>query len=127
MSSSKAGSGSVGTTAQNPFYQAYRRSSLGLALMESLDELIQSGHLSPQLALKLLAQFDKSATLAFSSHLKTKATIRSPLKVYNHVEDVWTFTLDRPTFKLENNAETIFGKGKCKIVALKAGSADLKA
>lgn len=53
-----------------PFYQLYRRSScvsrcsappltarrLGNALFEALDELIQSGHINPQLALKVLNQ-----------------------------------------------------------------------
>jgi len=65
--------------AQTPFYQLYRRSSyvstlsrwgckglqgwshldlyrLGNALVEALDELINSGHINPQLALQTLAQ-----------------------------------------------------------------------
>lgn len=32
------------------------RDSIGLALVESLDDLIKSGHLNPQLALKVLMQ-----------------------------------------------------------------------
>jgi transcription initiation factor TFIIA small subunit len=32
------------------------RRSIGMALVDSLDELIQAGHINPQLALKILAQ-----------------------------------------------------------------------
>lgn len=39
---------------------------------------------------------------------------------------VWTFVLDKPTFKLENNAETVTAPGKCRIVACKSGDAATK-
>ncbi|ORY66640.1 putative transcription initiation factor iia small chain [Leucosporidium creatinivorum] len=112
--------------AQTSFYQLYRRSSLGSSLFEALDELIQSGHINPQLALKILAQFDKSASQTFASQLKTKSTVKAHLSTYRLCDEVWTFILQNPTFKLENNSETITVPGKCKIVACKAGSADAK-
>ena len=40
-------------------YQLYRNTTLGNSLQESLDELIQSQQITPQLALQVLLQFDK--------------------------------------------------------------------
>ena len=37
-------------------YELYRRSSLGMALTDTLDELITSGLIDPQLAMKILSQ-----------------------------------------------------------------------
>lgn len=38
------------------YYELYRRSTLGFTLTEALDELIQSGHINPQLAMRVLNQ-----------------------------------------------------------------------
>ncbi|GAA5876752.1 hypothetical protein JCM8115_002029 [Rhodotorula mucilaginosa] len=111
---------------QTPFYQIYRRSALGSALVEALDELIQSGHINPQLALQTLNQFDKSASQALTKDVKAKATVKAHLSTYRHLEDVWTFVLDKPTFKLENNGETVTAPAKCRIVACKSGDAATK-
>jgi transcription initiation factor TFIIA small subunit len=37
------------------YYELYRRTSIGLALTDALDELVSSGQVDPQLALKVLA------------------------------------------------------------------------
>lgn len=37
------------------YYELYRRTSIGMALTDALDELISSGQVDPQLALKVLA------------------------------------------------------------------------
>ena len=37
-------------------YELYRRSSLGMALTDTLDELISDSHIDPQLAMKVLSQ-----------------------------------------------------------------------
>lgn len=108
------------------FYQLYRRSSLGAALFEALDELIQSGHINPQLAMKVLNQFDKSASQTLATQVKTKSAVKAHLQTYRLVEEVWTFVLKDPTFKFENNSETVTVPGKLKIVACKAGTADVK-
>lgn len=117
-------SGSAGAAAAAPivpFYQLYRRSSLGTALFEALDELIQSGHINPQLALKVLNQFDKSASLTLSTDLKAKCSAKGHLATYRLCDEVWTFILKNPTFKLENNSEIVGPlPGKVKIVACKA-------
>lgn len=83
--------------------------SVGVALMDSLDELIQSGHLMPALALKILmqvcyytkgracvlplmhlvsAQFDKSTATVFQANLKQKCNTKAHLRSYNNCDDV---------------------------------------
>lgn len=37
-------------------YELYRRSSLGMALTDTLDELIQGARIDPQIAMKILGQ-----------------------------------------------------------------------
>ncbi|GAA6030976.1 hypothetical protein JCM8097_008965 [Rhodosporidiobolus ruineniae] len=111
---------------QTPFYQIYRRSSLGSALVEALDELINSGHINPQLALQTLNQFDKSASQALGKEVKAKTTVKAHLNTYRLCDEVWTFILQNPTFKLENNSEVVTAPGKCRIVACKSGDAPAK-
>lgn len=47
-----------------------------MALTDSLDELIQSGHINPQLALRVLATFDKSISEALAQHVRNKANVK---------------------------------------------------
>ena len=37
------------------YYELYRRTSIGIALTDALDELVSTGQVDPQLALKVLA------------------------------------------------------------------------
>jgi hypothetical protein len=40
-------------------FELYRRSTIGMCLTETLDEMVSSGTLSPELAIQVLVQFDK--------------------------------------------------------------------
>lgn len=40
-------------------FELYRRSSIGMCLTETLDEMVSNGTLSPELAIQVLVQFDK--------------------------------------------------------------------
>ncbi|KAK9686033.1 Transcription initiation factor IIA subunit 2 [Basidiobolus ranarum] len=99
------------------YYELYRRSTLGMALTDSLDELIQSGHMNPQLAMKVLVQFDKSITEALSSKVRSRATFKGHLDTYRFCDDVWTFIIENPTFRFEH--DTVLAD-KVKIVACNA-------
>ncbi|KAG1456667.1 hypothetical protein G6F55_006377 [Rhizopus delemar] len=89
-----------------PFYELYRRSSIGMALTDSLDELIQSGHINPQLAMRVLMTFDRSISEALSQigHLHT----------YRFCDEVWTFIVENPNFKFD---QELVSADKVKIVA----------
>jgi transcription initiation factor TFIIA small subunit len=62
---------------QPQYYELYRRSTLGVTLTEALDELIQSGHISPQLAMKILTQFDKSMAEALGENVRTRVNFKA--------------------------------------------------
>lgn len=47
-----------------------------MALTDSLDELIQSGHINPQLAMRVLMTFDRSIAEALSQLVRNKANIK---------------------------------------------------
>ena len=57
-------------------YQLYRESSLGKALTDTLDELIQDSLLDPQTAMKVLAQFDVSISEALQTKVKARANLK---------------------------------------------------
>ncbi|KAJ3209584.1 Transcription initiation factor IIA small chain (TFIIA 13.5 kDa subunit) [Dinochytrium kinnereticum] len=106
--------------------QLYRRSTIGIALTDALDEMIQEGHIDPQTAMRILSQFDMSISKALNEKVKTKATIKGHLNVYRFCDDVWTFVVDKPNFRFENENVTA---DKVKIVACtaKTGTGDAAA
>ncbi|KAG1867225.1 transcription initiation factor IIA, gamma subunit, helical domain-containing protein [Suillus subalutaceus] len=90
------------------YYEFYRGSSIGMALTDSLDELITSGAITPQLAMKVLQQFDKSLADTMVKQVKTKTTLKArallgSLRTYRLCDDVWTFIVKNPSFKMESN------------------------
>jgi transcription initiation factor TFIIA small subunit len=80
------------TTPQNPYYELYRRSSyhslypvceaesdrdrIGMALTDALDDLISEGRIAPQLAMKILNNFDKHVTEVLSDKVKANLTFK---------------------------------------------------
>ncbi|PNY14472.1 transcription initiation factor IIA subunit 2-like protein [Trifolium pratense] len=61
-------------------FELYRRSTIGNCLTETLDEMVQNGTLSPELAIQVLVQFDKSMTEALETQVKSKVSIKSYLR-----------------------------------------------
>ncbi|TCD68754.1 hypothetical protein EIP91_009900 [Steccherinum ochraceum] len=108
-------------TMASAYYEFYRGSSIGMALTDSLDELITSGAITPQLAMKVLQQFDKSLADTIVKQVKTKTTLKGHLHTYRLCDDVWTFIVKNPSFKMESNE--MVSAQKIKIVACKNGDA----
>lgn len=54
--------------------------SIGMQLTDALDELIQSGHINPVLAMRVLNEFDK----AIATNLAKNVKVKSQLKVRAH-------------------------------------------
>ncbi|KAI8060435.1 transcription initiation factor IIA, gamma subunit-domain-containing protein [Gongronella butleri] len=100
-----------------PFYELYRRSSIGMALTDSLDELIQNGHLTPQLAMRVLNAFDKSIAEGLSQLVRNRTTIKGHLDTYRFCDDVWTFIVENPSFRFDSE---MVNADKVKIVACNA-------
>ncbi|CAK5284793.1 unnamed protein product [Mycena citricolor] len=103
-------------------YELYRASSIGMALTDSLDELITSGAITPQLAMKVLQVFDeaiyeKLAKTVGTGPEKAKATLKGKMKTYRNCDDVWTFWLNNVTLKVDGPQD--FTVPKMKIIACK--------
>lgn len=95
-------------------YQLYRNTTLGHTLQESLDELIQLGQITPQLALKVLLQFDKSINNALSQRVRNRVSFKGRLNTYRFCDNVWTFVLNEVDFK---DSQDTTRADKVKIVA----------
>ncbi|KEH21445.1 transcription initiation factor IIA subunit 2 [Medicago truncatula] len=63
-------------------FELYRRSTIGMCLTETLDEMVQNGTLSPEIAIQVLVQFDKSMTEALETQVKSKVSIK-PFALYD--------------------------------------------
>ncbi|GLJ16111.1 hypothetical protein SUGI_0268620 [Cryptomeria japonica] len=88
-------------------FELYRRSTIGMCLTETLDELVSNGTLTPEHAIQVLVQFDKSMAEALETHVKSKVTIKGHLHTYRFCDNVWTFLLQNAQFKNEDSLETV--------------------
>lgn len=50
--------------------------SLGLALIDTLDELVHGGHIEPQLAMKVILSFDKCITEVLADKVKARLNFK---------------------------------------------------
>jgi len=106
-----------------PSYQMYRSTTLGTTLQESLDELIQTGQITPQLALKVMTTFDKAINKALSTRVKSRLNFKAQhLKTYRFCDNVWQFMMEGVEFR---EAHEVAQVEKLKIVACdgRAGAA----
>jgi len=51
-----------------------------MALTDALDDLISEGQIAPQLAMKILSNFDRSVTDVLNAHVKARLTFK--VRVY---------------------------------------------
>ncbi|MBA0775378.1 hypothetical protein Gotri_010530 [Gossypium trilobum] len=72
-------------------FELYRRSTIGMCLTEALDEMVSNGTLSPELAIQVLVQFDKSMTEARESQVKSKVTIKRLAVSMNSYGEIFLF------------------------------------
>ncbi|KAK4983964.1 Transcription initiation factor IIA subunit 2 [Elasticomyces elasticus] len=84
------------------YYELYRRSSIGSSLTDTLDELISQGHIEPQLAMKILGNFDKAISEVLAEKLRARMSFKGHLDTYRFCDDVWTFIIKDVKFKMDN-------------------------
>ncbi|KAH6613984.1 transcription initiation factor IIA, gamma subunit-domain-containing protein [Boeremia exigua] len=92
----------VNMAADLKYYELYRRNSLGGALTDTLDNLITERRIEPQLAMKILANFDKAVADVLADKVKARLTFKGHLDTYRFCDDVWTFIIKDINFKLDN-------------------------
>ncbi|KAF7872796.1 uncharacterized protein EAF02_008867 [Botrytis sinoallii] len=102
--------------APQSFYELYRRSSIGMSLTDTLDDLISERRIEPQLAMKILANFDRSITEVLADKVKARLTFKGHLDTYRFCDEVWTFLIKDVTFKMENSSQSVTAD-KVKIVS----------
>ncbi|KAK6539788.1 Transcription initiation factor IIA small chain (TFIIA 13.5 kDa subunit) [Orbilia ellipsospora] len=85
------------------YYELYRRSSIGVALTDALDDLISDGRIAPQLAMKILSNFDRSITDILAAQVHARLSFKGHLDTYRFCDEVWTFLIKDVTFKLDNS------------------------
>ncbi|KAM7200068.1 transcription initiation factor IIA subunit 2 [Naviculisporaceae sp. PSN 640] len=106
-------------------YDIYRHGSLGTTLTDALDDLIGAERIHPQLAMKVLAQFDRIVAEALSEKVRSRLTFKGSLDTYRFCDEVWTFLIKNVTFKMDNGTQTVQAD-KVKIVSCTAKRADDK-
>ncbi|XP_038715585.1 transcription initiation factor IIA subunit 2-like isoform X1 [Tripterygium wilfordii] len=95
-------------------FELYRRSTIGTCLTETLDGMVENGTLTPELAIQVLIQFDKSMTEALELQVKTKVSIKGHLHTYRFCDSTWTFILQDAVFKSGDSQENV---SRVKMVA----------
>ena len=87
-----------------------------MALTDTLDDLISDQRMDPQLAMKILANFDRSITETLQDKVKARLTFKGSLDTYRFCDEVWTFLLKNVTFKMDGGQQTV-AADKVKIVS----------
>ncbi|RMZ89853.1 hypothetical protein DV736_g2916, partial [Chaetothyriales sp. CBS 134916] len=101
--------------APQQYYELYRNSSIGEALVDTIDDLIHDGRIEPQLALRVLANFDRVVSETLAENVKSRLTFKGHLETYRFCDDVWTFLVKDVKFK--SDADKEFHADKVKIVS----------
>jgi len=83
-----------------------------MALTDTLDDLISDRRIEPQLAMKILANFDRSITEVLADKVKARLSFKGHLDTYRFCDEVWTFLIKDVTFKMENNQSVTVDKVK---------------
>ncbi|KAF2488121.1 transcription initiation factor IIA, gamma subunit-domain-containing protein, partial [Neohortaea acidophila] len=89
--------------------------SIGLALADTLDDLIGSRRIEPQLAIRIMQNFDQSIATVLGEKVKARMTFKGHLDTYRFCDEVWTFIIKDIHFKMDGNNQ--FDAEKIKIVA----------
>ncbi|EME40656.1 hypothetical protein DOTSEDRAFT_74262 [Dothistroma septosporum NZE10] len=90
------------TAGQQSYYELYRGSSIGLALADTLDDLISSRRIEPQLAMKIMQHFDQHIAGVLGEKVKARMSFKGHLDVYRFCDEVWTFVIKDVKFKMDN-------------------------
>lgn len=94
----------------------YRNTTLGNCLQDTLDEMISNEQVTPQLAVRILLEYDKAINHALLNRTRNRITIKGNLHTYRFCDDVWTF--------LVKDAEFVDVMNKTKVDTVKIVACD---
>ena len=75
--------------------------SIGEALIDTIDDLINDGRIEPQLAMKILSNFDRVVAEVLAERVKARLNFKGHLHTYRFCDDVWTFLVKDVVLKCE--------------------------
>lgn len=84
-------------------------------MTDTLDDFISDGQIEPQLAIKMMANFDKAFADNIQEKVKARMSFKGHLDTYRFCDDVWTFLIKDVVFRLDN--QNTLNADKVKIVA----------
>ncbi|KAI4745985.1 hypothetical protein E4T50_03704 [Aureobasidium sp. EXF-12298] len=87
------------------YHEMYRNASIGGTLADTLDDLISSRRIEPQLAIKIMTNFDKAIAQVLGEKVKARMSFKGHLDTYRFCDDVWTFILKDIKVKLDNSQQ----------------------
>ncbi len=93
--------------------------SIGSSLTDVLDELISDNLIDPQLAMKVLANFDRAIAENLQERVKARLTFKGSLATYRFCDEVWTFLIRNVQFKMDGGGAPVMVE-KVKIVSCNA-------
>lgn len=96
-----------------------RHCSIGIALADTLDDLISSRRIEPQLAMRIMSNFDQSIATVIGEKVKARTSFKARFQVglnieyianlqkgsldtYRFCDEVWTFIIKDVNFKMDN-------------------------
>ncbi|KAJ8130019.1 hypothetical protein O1611_g3611 [Lasiodiplodia mahajangana] len=79
----------------------------------------KQNNIDPQLAMKVLANFDRAIAEVLQDKVRSRLTFKASLDTYRFCDEVWTFQLKNVTFKMENGGQ-IVSADRVKIVSCTA-------
>ncbi|PAV59508.1 hypothetical protein WR25_16314 [Diploscapter pachys] len=86
------------SSAQSP--QVYRETTLGIALNSVIDDFVSSGQISPVLASRILAIFDRNMSHALHYRCSNKLHFHAKeMLAYRYCDSVWTIILKDVEFR----------------------------
>ncbi|KAJ2905407.1 transcription initiation factor IIA gamma subunit [Zalerion maritima] len=97
------------------YYELYRRSSLGMTLTDTLDDLISDHTIDPQLAMKVLANFDRAVAEILGEKVKSRLNFKGALDTYRFCDEVWTFLIKHVNLKMADGPGSNTSCDKIKI------------
>ncbi|KAL3153353.1 hypothetical protein ABBQ38_011694 [Trebouxia sp. C0009 RCD-2024] len=79
--------------------EVYRQTKLGDSLVSALEDLLDNGKITPDLAIKVLSEVSPSILEAIKTNFKAKTAFKGKLDSYRFCDNVWTFILSDAKFK----------------------------
>eukprot|EP01023_Acetabularia_acetabulum_P035725 TRINITY_DN33703_c0_g2_i1.p1 TRINITY_DN33703_c0_g2~~TRINITY_DN33703_c0_g2_i1.p1 ORF type:complete len:162 (-),score=11.42 TRINITY_DN33703_c0_g2_i1:613-1077(-) len=90
--------------------EIYRKTTLGMTLVETIAELIGEDKLpgDGELGIRILTEYDQTISKVFETKIPAKAKITSRLSTYRYIDSMWLFELTEAKIKVNGSGQGSF-------------------